>query len=158
MIISFGPHFNPKSFSLFLDDAGIIRNSFPISSLLFCLAWNNKASRSFTISQLHMHLFIFSHHCRNCQSWDLVQPSGKYVYLWMCINMGILIFAFKHLWMFGLFRFIFRLFLFTGRNSPQRKFALYFPHDRWKSSEMPPQKQKKNYKKFGGETTNFRVA
>ena len=59
MIICFGPRFTPKSFNLFLDDAGIIRNSFPISSLLFYLAWNNKASKSFTISWLHVHLFIF---------------------------------------------------------------------------------------------------
>ena len=75
MIICFGPRFTPKSFNLFLDDAGIIRNSFPISSLLFYLAWNNKASKSFTISWLHVHLFIyfFSHHCRNCQSRALVQ-------------------------------------------------------------------------------------
>lgn len=58
-IICFGPHFTLKSFNLFLDDAGIIRNSFPISSLLFYLAGNNKASKSFTISWLHVHLFIF---------------------------------------------------------------------------------------------------
>lgn len=47
MIICFGPYFNIRSFNLFLDDAGIIRNSFPINSLLFYLAWNNKAYESF---------------------------------------------------------------------------------------------------------------
>lgn len=47
MIICFGLHFTVRSFNLFLDDVGIIRNSFLINSLLFYLAWNNKAYESF---------------------------------------------------------------------------------------------------------------
>lgn len=96
MIICFGPYFTTRSFNLFLDDTGIIRNSFPINSLVFYLAWNNWLKRMFTVLWLHMHL-LFSHLCRSCQSWAFVQPSGKYVYLWMCINIGILIFSFKAL-------------------------------------------------------------
>lgn len=61
VIICFGLHFTIRSFNLFLDDVGIIRNSFPINSLLFYLAWNNKAYESFHyIMATYAFIYFFS--------------------------------------------------------------------------------------------------
>lgn len=71
MIICFGLHFTTRSFNLFLDDIGIIRNSFPINSLLFYLAWNNKAYESFHYIMDTMRIYFFLIIAETVKSWTV---------------------------------------------------------------------------------------
>lgn len=85
MIICFGLHFTTRSFNLFLDDVGIIRNSFPINSLLFYLAWNNKAYESFHYIMATCAFIFFSSSLQKLSRVGFLSNFQENMYIPVCV-------------------------------------------------------------------------
>lgn len=109
MIICFGLHFTTRSFNLFLDDVGIIRNSFPINSLLFYLAWNNKAYESFYSIMATCAFTFFPHHCRNCQELGSCPTFKK-----ICISLYVYKYGDPNIFFWSPYRYLDCSDLFLG--------------------------------------------